>query len=314
MSGLWGIGLDVGGTKIAGGLVDLATGQVVHRRQIPTGADRDGDVVLRDAVAVADDLGSDAASAGVAVHSVGIGVAELVDVQGAIRSAHVIDWPGQPVREAFAHIAPVMIESDVRAAALAEARFGAGRPFAIFVYVTVGTGISSCLVQGGVPFPGSRGNALVLASGPVTSVCDRCGTREDTVLEDVASGPALATRYARRHGRDVAHGWQVVQAAEAGEPDAVEVVGSAGEALGNAVGWLVNVLDPAAVVVGGGLGMAGGLYRERFVSSTRAHVWSPASRDLPILAAGLAADSGIIGAAVAAAEAVKGTKHVGDRG
>lgn len=299
----WGIGLDVGGTKIAGGLVDLTTGQLAHRRQIPTGADRDGAVVLRDAVALVDDLQSLAEAQDVSVQVVGIGVAELVDLEGAIQSAHALDWMGRPVRDAFAHIAPVVIESDVRAAALAEARFGAGQLYGTLVYVTVGTGISSCLVQGGVPYRGSRGNALVLASGPVTSVCDRCGARHDVVLEDIASGPALASRYGGRVGRDVAHGWQVVEAAEAGEPDAVAVVGFAGEALGNAVGWLVNVLDPEAVIVGGGLGLAGGLYWDRFVSSTRAHVWSRETRELPILTAGLASDSGIIGAALAGAGA-----------
>jgi glucokinase len=212
------------------------------------------------------------------VQGVGLGVAELVDSAGRIRSAQTIDWMEIDVRGALNHIAPVTIDSDV----------------------TVGTGISSCLVQNGVPYGGSRGNALVLASAPVTSVCSRCGASQDTVLENVASGPALAARYRDRVGREVVHGQQVFSALDSGDLDAWHVISSAGDALGNAVGWLVNVLDPDAVVVGGGLGVAGGLYWDRFVASTRAHVWSPATRELQIVPAGLGSDSGIVGAALMA--------------
>jgi glucokinase len=81
---------------------------------------------------------------------------------------------------------------------------------------------------------------------------------------------------------------------------AIRVVETAGEALGVSVGWLVNVLDPEAVIVGGGLGLAGGLYWESFISSTRAHIWAEAARNLPVLPAALGAEAGLIGAAAIA--------------
>jgi glucokinase len=68
-------------------------------------------------------------------------------------------------------------------------------------------------------------------------------------------------------------------------------------ALGSSIGWLVNVLDPEAVIVGGGLGTAGGQYWDMMVDSVREHVWSAASRDLPVLMAALGPDAGLIGAA-----------------
>ena len=89
-------------------------------------------------------------------------------------------------------------------------------------------------------------------------------------------------------------------AVRAGDPVAIEVVRTAGEALGNSVGYLVNVLDPEAIVVGGGLGQGGGLYWESFVRSTRAHIWAEGSRSIAILPAALGIDAGIIGAAAAA--------------
>lgn len=288
----WAVGLDVGGTKIAGGLVRFPAGEVVARRRVPTHADRDPVAVLADAVGLAGELAA-GVPAGGRLLGVGLGVPELVDPTGRITSGASIDWRGIDLTERFAAVGPVRAEADVRAAALAEARFGAGRPYRLFAYVSIGTGISYSLVQDGRPFAGARGNALVLASSPVSVLCPGCGTWVRTILEEFAGGPGLARRADRSRAEDV------LAAAAADDPDAARVVQEAGEAVGAAVGWLVNVLDPEAVVVGGGLGLAGGLYWESLVDSTRRHVWAEAARGLPIVPAGLGTDAGVVGAAAA---------------
>jgi len=81
------------------------------------------------------------------------------------------------------------------------------------------------------------------------------------------------------------------------DPVALDVVRTAGEALGVSTAFLVNTLDPDAVIVGVGLGLAGGPYWESFLSSTRKHIWAENSRDLPILRAALGNDAGLVGAA-----------------
>jgi glucokinase len=314
------VGLDVGGTKIAGGLVAFPSGTILTRRTLPTGADRGGEAVLEDALALAAELLEAAGQRQVEVLGIGVAVAELVDCAGNVTSGQTIAWAGLPVQGRFWALCsgssapgggttPAVVEADVRAAALAEALFGAGREFRLFVYVTVGTGISCCLVQEGRPFPGAHGNALVMASGPWTTRCPACHTEADLVLEEFASGPALVARYrGARECRPQAAGAaalpvtraeEVLAAVEAGDPVAREVVRTAGEALGNCVGFLVNVLDPEAVIVGGGLGLAGGLYWDRFIAATRAHIWAESSRDLPILPAALGVDAGLVGAATA---------------
>jgi glucokinase len=92
----------------------------------------------------------------------------------------------------------------------------------------------------------------------------------------------------------------VLAAAAAGNAEALEVATTAGAALGAAVGQLVNVLDPDAVVVGGGLGLSEGAYWTSFCTATRRHIWSAVHRDLQILHAATGEDAGLIGAAATA--------------
>jgi glucokinase len=197
-----------------------------------------------------------------------------------------------------------VVESDVRAAALGEAVFGAGKQSHLFVYVSAGTGISYCLVQDGHPFTGANGNAITLASSPLSTVCTHCGVQLHPVLEEFASGPAIAKRFAQAVGKvgdngDSSQGGAetVFSAASNGNKVAGEILTSAGEALGVSVAFLVNVLDPEMIIVGGGLGMAGGLYWDAFQRGCREHIFADNSRQVPIVSAKLGIDAGIVGAA-----------------
>jgi glucokinase len=91
---------------------------------------------------------------------------------------------------------------------------------------------------------------------------------------------------------------QIVADAEQGSETAATILRSGGEALGSALAWLVNVLDPAALIVGGGLGLADGLYWQSAISAIRSHIFADESRAVPILKAACGADAGVIGAAV----------------
>jgi len=272
----------------------------MDRREWPTRPECGLMAVLESIEAVANSIAQALRVQGRPPNAIGIGVPELVDATGKIGSAHLLEWSGLPLTERLQAIAPTFIESDVRAAALAEARFGAGRGFDLVAYVSIGTGISSAIVQDGVPLVGARGGALVLSSGSLGVPCPECSNWTEFVLESYASGPALARRYAQASGKTVTDAETVVTAANAGEPIAVEIVDSAANALGSALGWLVNVIDPEAIVVGGGLGLAPGRFRERLMAATRDHIWNPGARGLPFLSATLGADAGIIGAAKAA--------------
>jgi glucokinase len=291
------IGIDLGGTKIAAGLVSFPSAAILGREVVPTLPSRGGEPVLADTIAVASRLKDRAASLGVRVQGIGIGIAELVNLDGEITSDYLIKWRSLPAKAALSQIAPTHFDSDARAPALAEALFGTGRSFKNFIYLTVGTGISYCLVLGGKPYAGAHGHAIIAASGALTFECQKCGTVQEQVLEEFAAGPSLVARYNQRARSAVSTGQEVTAAAAAGDPIAEHVVRTAAEALGNTAGFLINVLDPQAVVVGGGLGLADGLYWDTFVASTRSHIWSGVSKELPIRKAHLGPDAGLIGAA-----------------
>ena len=292
------IGLDIGGTKIAAGVVLWPSGEIRRRTIIPTNPKRGGEAVLNDTFDLAQRLYDWAREEQIEVTGIGAGVAELVDCDGNVTSSCTIDWRGRPVQQKLSEIVPAQVESDVRAAAEGEAIFGAGRGHPLFIYVTVGTGISYCLMQNGQPLKGVNGNAITMASSPLSTVCTHCGTNLRPVLEEFASGPAIAKRFAQAKNREPVETCEdVFRAASNGDNDAIAILTSAGEALGVSVAFLVNVLDPGIIVVGGGLGIAGGLYWNAFERSCREHIFSDNSRGLPIVTAKLGVDAGLVGAA-----------------
>ena len=293
---LGAIGLDIGGTKIAAGVVLWPSGKIFNRTIIPTVPERGGEAVLKDTLHLVKQLRDWARESEIEVAGIGAGVAELVDCDGNVTSSCTIKWSGVPVREKLSEVMPAEVESDVRTAALAEAIFGAGRGHNLFAYITVGTGISYCLMQEGRPFKGANGNAITLSSSPLSTVCTHCEAKLRPVLEEFASGPAIAKRFAQVRKSSISAAEEVFRAASDGDRDATEILISAGQALGVSAAFLVNVLDPELMVVGGGVGMAGGLYWDAFLQSCREHIFADNSRNLPIVTAKLGTDAGLVGA------------------
>jgi glucokinase len=124
-------------------------------------------------------------------------------------------------------------------------------------------------------------------------------------LEQFAAGPALAARLSTARADFRGAAAEVLALAASGDVDARAVVESAGAALGAAIAQLVNVLDPEAVIIGGGLGSVEGLYRQSLQAAMHEYVWSDLHRDVPLLSARLGKDAGVIGAAMASASSVR---------
>jgi len=287
------IGIDVGGTKTAVAMVETDDGQVLGVRQIDT-VSRAGAAQLHDRLAP--QLAELVASVDVELVGVGVGVPELVNPDGLVVTEVVVPGLGGDLVEQWADLGVTAVEADVRAAAVAESRLGAGASRASFVYVSVGTGISHCLVVDGVPWAGANGAAILLGSGVLADRASLGGPIGTPALEEYASGPGIVARYQEMGG--VASSASEVVARCALDDTAREVVSGAGRALGLGLAELVNLLDPHAVVVGGGLGSAPGLYWESAVAAARPAIWAEVARGVTVVQSAVGPLAGAIGAAL----------------
>ncbi|MGA9113035.1 MAG: ROK family protein [Candidatus Dormiibacterota bacterium] len=282
------LGIDVGGTKIAAGLLDEG-GRFEELDILPT---RRGDgganlTTLRDLIR--------AAPAGLS--AIGVSVRTLLDPAGALRDPRgVLGWRGVNLaRELSVDGAEVTVSRDVECGAVAEVQYGAGQGTSDALYVTIGTGISHCLVKCGVPLSGAHGAASSGQAPPARCTRQHCVAQS---VEQICSGPALASEYAGREAQDAS---DVITGAEAGESRAVEIISHAGWHLGAYLATLMLTLDPEIVVIGGGLGTHASTYREIAIGVARSVGFARLLGELPIVPASLGDGSAWIGAAHIAA-------------
>jgi glucokinase len=304
------IGVDVGGTKVAAGVVD-EDGRILNQLRRPTPSHSPDDVERAIAEVVAELRKEHEVTA------VGIGAAGFVDHErSTVLFAPNLAWRDEPLRDAVQALIdlPVVVENDANAAAWAEHRFGAGRGEEDLVCVTVGTGIGGGIVLDGALYRGRWGIGAEFGHMKLVPGGRRCGCGQEGCWEQYCSGRALL-----REAREVAdvrpglgarllelgHGTPegitapaVTSAAREGDPAALECVRIVGEALGQGLADLAAVLDPGAFVVGGGVADAGELlldparrvFSERLTGGSHRPV-------APILLAALGNDAGLVGAA-----------------
>jgi glucokinase len=306
------IGIDIGGTKIAGGVV-TEDGRILDRTRVPTPRD-EGEATLVAVLAAADELL--ARNPGVA--AIGVGAAGLVEWPGGhARWAPNNSYRQLELRRLVGERTglPTLVDNDGNAAAWAESRFGAGAGCDDLVLVTVGTGIGGGLVLGGRLYHGEHGFAGELGHLIVSPDGDRCACGNRGCLEAMASGSALG-----RLGREAAAadpgGRLAALAAQAGGPVTGELVFAAasegdkpalalfervGTWLGVGLATLVTIFDPDLVVVGGGVAATGELLLAPARASFERYVHGRAHRSLPpVVPTQLGDDAGLVGAATLA--------------
>ncbi len=293
------LALDVGGTKIAAGLVDAA-GALVHTATRPT-VGADAEAVWAVVAGLLDDA---LRVAGGAVAAVGIGSAGPVDVPaGTVSPINIAAWRGFPLRDRVAAAVPgvpVCLGGDGVCMALGEHRYGAGRGTASLLGMVVSTGVGGGLVLGGAPYHGRTGNAghvgHVVVDHEHGPVC-RCGGRG--CVEAIASGPAMV-RWAR------ANGWvpsgpgdaeALAGAANAGDPVALRAFHRGATALAAMIASVAAVCDFDLVVIGGGVAKAGGLLFGPLHAALADYAGLDFLAGLAVVPAELGGDAGLVGAA-----------------
>jgi glucokinase len=303
------IGIDIGGTKVAAGVVD-AEGNVLARARRRTPS-RDPEHLVDIVTEIVRPLLSEHE-----VSAVGVGAAGFVDAdRTTVLFAPNLAWRNTPLQEEIAARVeiPVVVENDANAAAWGEFRFGAGEQHPHVVVLTVGTGIGAGLIFGGELYRGGFGIAGEPGHVRVVPGGRQCGCGNLGCWEQYCSGTALvraaqeiATERpddARRllelaDGVESIDGPVVTRAAQEGDAAAVDCFTEVGRWLGQGMADLAAVLDPGRFVVGGGVSDAGELLlgpaRETYASALTGRGHRPVAE---IVGARLGAEAGLIGAA-----------------
>ncbi len=303
------VGIDIGGTKVAG--VRIARdGKVLERSRSFTPAEPEK--FLEAAHEAADALRTEGVAA------VGLGLAGLVRwPEGVFAWGPHVAGTGVPARDEMSELVglPVVVDNDANLTAYAEAVAGAGQGYDHIVLVTLGTGIGGGIVINGeiyrgASFAGEFGHMTMRAEGP-SCACGRQGC-----WETLASGPALArfakeavavdpnSLFARRYPDPSSE--DVIAAVRAGDATAFALVERVGRWFGLGLSTLITALDPDIVIVGGGLGSVG----ESLIDPARRAVQAtlhgaPHRQPPPIVGAALGPDAGAIGAALLARDTVE---------
>ncbi len=308
------LGVDVGGTKILGAVVD-EEGTIVSKTRVPT--DRSEGL---DALPEAIDLFL--AEADKPIEAIGLAVAAFVENHsGRITFGTNLAFSnpdiGADIAREYGH--PVVVENDANAAAWGENRFGAGKGARHMLMLTVGTGIGGGVISHGRLYRGSRGYAGEFGHIPVAVEGPPCNCGSRGCLETLASGRALA-RMAQERGAghpesevmrladgniEAVTGALVGKAADVRDPFALELLWELGTWLGVGLTGLANSFDPEVIVVGGGVLEEGeavlGAAREEMNERFRGRVAPPR-----VVSASLGNDAGVVGVAQLSLDAVDG--------
>lgn len=306
------LGVDIGGTKIAAGVVDEA-GTVLARGRRETPHRSTAPHLVEDAIV--DVVGELAGRH--PVEAVGVGAAGFVDAaRGSVLFSAHLSWRYEPLQDALAGrlALPVVVENDANCAAWGEWRFGAGHGEDRLLVVNLGTGIGGGIVLDGRLERGRYGVAGEFGHMQVVPGGHRCECGNRGCWEQYASGRALvrearglaasgspmAHRLLERAGNDPAgiSGELVAELALAADPASQELFGDLGSWLGVGLANLAAAFDPGRFVIGGGVSEAGELLltpaREAFRRGLTGRGFRP---EADVVRAGLGVDAGVVGAA-----------------
>lgn len=290
------VGIDVGATKAEA--VRVTADATVQARALADTPATDVPGVLAAMRKVAAEVADPSTVA------IGVGAAGLLERDtGIMRFAPNIAWRDVDLAaELTSFGVPTSVDNDCTTAAVGELLAGAGRGVDDFLYVGMGTGIGGGLVLGGSVQRGAHGFAGEIGHFIVEPGGVRCGCGNRGCWETVASGTTIGRLGQERLGID---GHSVVAAAAAGDETARAILDEVGARLGEGIGGLVNILDPAIVIVGGGPPSAAGeLLLDPARHACRATIQAADARpDVPIVQAALGADGAAIGAALWALQA-----------
>lgn len=288
------IGVDLGGTKMAGAVTDLGGNQVLKARR-PTRAEEGPDAVLDGLIAFIREMVAESGIDASKIRGVGVGVPGVVRSGGLVEWAPALQWRNLRLSRLLGEALPypVFVENDVNLLALGEYWYGAGQGCESMVCLAVGTGLGAGIIVGGQLLTGAHRAAGEVCNLIVDHTCLGRGFQSFGCLEAYASGPGLVSIFDKTTGREMGLDAETVfDMARSGDATAARAVEEFTRHLGIALVALATVIDPEAVVLGGGVSQSADLFRDRLVELCK-----PVLQVMPdVRVSTLGVDAGVMGA------------------
>jgi glucokinase len=302
------IGIDLGATKIALGLIDPEN-QIIAQQRIPTNVDEGPQAAVERMVSSIAKL-AQALPTGQKIASIGICSPGPLDHEAGmlIDPPNLTGWRYVPLRQMLIDPLnlPVTLEHDAKATALGEFYYGAGRGQQSMVYIVAGTGVGGAIIINGQLYRGMHNFAGEVGGMTIDRDGEACTSGIRGCVQGYIRGPALARRYQRlREDTQSITGEQVAQLAEQGDVLALQVMTQAGEALGITVASLAMILDIELYVIGGSVIKAGDLLFAPARQTVPKYCFQSIASTVKIEPVGLADDGPILGCAWLARQAIK---------
>lgn len=288
------IGIDLGGTKINGGLV-TQTGSIRTTVRRPTPVQEGASGVLQAMKNMVAELLNQAGD--LQVMGIGLGVPGVLDRRaGTVILSPNLAWHNVPVTEAFREFGlPVDMDNDVRCHTLGELHFGAARGFGDFLLITLGTGIGAGIVVNGQLYRGGSGMAGEIGHIPLRPGGPLCGCGKRGCFEALASGKSIGRRAQEAGIADSAR--SLFEKAASGNQAAKDLVEQVVYDLALGISTYINLMNPKRVIVGGGVSMAGDLLFERLRRFVEQEVMPGIRGTYDIVPAKFGTEAGVVGAA-----------------
>jgi glucokinase len=307
------VGVDIGGTKIAAGVVD-GSGQVLNSLRVPMNAKGEASAAMQCVhTAIRQVLSTTEGARATAIGVASPGPLDL-ETGTVLNSPNLPCWRDFPLLSEIKreYTLPVRLENDANAAGLAEALWGAGRGFANVLYLTLGTGIGTALILDGVIYGGRTGAApegghmTIDYRGTLNCACGKPGC-----VEGMVSGPAIGALARRRVAEDLHRGQTMLESAGGAvpgitaevlfkaalnkDPLAQEIMDNVTEILAIWVGNLLDILEPHVVVIGGGVGSGLTFAFENIRQKSLRWALNSRSNEIPFLPARYGVEAGLVG-------------------
>lgn len=317
------LAVDLGGTKIAAGLVSIK-GEIISRGYCLTMAEEGPEVVIKRLLSLTHRTLKRAGIKNSELKGVGVAAAGALDIRKGLVTAspNLPDWRNVPLQRIVGEEIGMKtyLINDASAAALGEHRLGAGRGVSNLIYLTISTGIGGGMILGGQLYIGTDGCAGEIGHMTVDVNGPQCNCGNVGCLETLASGTAMAKEAIRRLSQgersslvalvrgklENIDAKLLARAARQGDSLACDVISNAAYYLGIGMVNLVNIFNPERIVVGGGVAQMGDLLLEPARRVVKERAFSLPVRTARIVRAKLGGDSGIIGAALFVFQEPKG--------